>query len=500
MKRLGSWCASLAAGCMAVGCIVATTGCVSSFNWPARFGPRASTQEQLDTQLSLARLSERHGQNDQARRIYEAVLEKSPKNQVAHHRLGVMAARQTDYAKAEQHFARAAEVAPPTADLLTDMAYNLYLQDRLVEAEQVLRQAVQRDPESKRAHNNLGLVLGELGRNDESLVEFRLAVSEAEAHSNLAYARSQAGDVRTAEQQFHAALALDNSLRPTAEALLDLAKMRATLENADGARSQVADNSAQQSGTVVPTSYNATASRRPTAAARHESAARATPSAPKVVDWRDPITSVSPESGETGRVATKVAVTGAEGTSGSAPHVAPRRQTRSGDDSYRVALASDESAHDGDSKQHFPVITPRRKPRGGVSVSLSDKKDTTSATARTAEYDASGEPHGKAGATASVSRESPTRRVSWDGDLNAAENALSDTSEDEDGADSATSIHATTNPWQRPTWTPTSAAASGQPTSKMSGSGETTETMTSRSVLTTPAKTVSNPYTLLPQR
>ncbi|MEQ8789791.1 MAG: tetratricopeptide repeat protein [Pirellulaceae bacterium] len=335
MRRLAFKNNSAAACCLAVCCVVAAPGCVSSFGWPSRTGPAANLRDEFDTQLSLARLSERHGQNDQARKIYEAVLKKSPDNQMAHHRLGVMAARESRPAEAEAHFRRAAEAAPPTVELLNDMGYCLYLQDRMNDAEQTFRQALEIDPQSKLAHNNLGLVLGEMGRNEESLKEFRHAVGEAEAHSNLAYARSQAGDVRAAEQHYHRALALDQTLRPSAEALVDLARMRASLENAHSARARVADHAREQDA-VALASAQEPAPRRSLSAPRqiarrqlpqqdklqasplsqatgadarlanaamsHASAAQITDSpetevegqSPAVIDWRNPIASVRP--------------------------------------------------------------------------------------------------------------------------------------------------------------------------------------------------------------
>jgi hypothetical protein len=146
------------------------------------------------------------------------------------------------------------------------------------------------------------------------LREFRHAVSEAEAHSNLAYARSQAGDLRTAEQQFHRALALDETLRPTAEALVDLAEMRSSLENAQAARAQLADHGASQreialTSAELPAANRRAAPRRRTASAptrafgreaspRPQTAAATPatprePQAPKAIDWRNPIASAA---------------------------------------------------------------------------------------------------------------------------------------------------------------------------------------------------------------
>ena len=93
------------------------------------------------------------------------------------------------------------------------------------EAEAVFRQAIAADPQNRSARNNLGLVLGETRRYDESLAEFRRGgKGEAEAQANLAYAQTQAGDVAGAKSSYHRALTLDNELKPAAEALVQLAR------------------------------------------------------------------------------------------------------------------------------------------------------------------------------------------------------------------------------------------------------------------------------------
>ena len=58
---------------------------LSSFDWTARHLKPAGNSDKFESELSLARLSERHGQADQAQKIYQAVLRTDPKNQLAHH-------------------------------------------------------------------------------------------------------------------------------------------------------------------------------------------------------------------------------------------------------------------------------------------------------------------------------------------------------------------------------------------------------------------------------
>jgi Tfp pilus assembly protein PilF len=178
--------------------------------------------------MSLARLSERHGAIDRAERIYLEVLREEPLNQQANHRLGVIAVRNGQFAKAEQHLQTAAKSGPASPELLNDIGYTLYMMDRLPEAEATLRRSLEMSPKNEQARNNLALVLGASGRYGESLSEFKAIVGEAEAYANLGYIKTQQGDIEGAISDYSRALSLDSTLRPAAEALLQLSKHMAS--------------------------------------------------------------------------------------------------------------------------------------------------------------------------------------------------------------------------------------------------------------------------------
>lgn len=173
-------------------------------------------------QLSLARLSERHGQQGAAERIYQQVLAEDSDNAQALHRMGVIAAREDRLDDAMDLFNRAKLADPNNAALMADLGYAYYLKDELDQAEVELRASLEIDSQLGAAHNNLGLVLAQKGKWDESLREFRLAVEDGEAYANLAFMQSQMGELKLAEQNFHKALDLDPSLRNAAEGLVQL--------------------------------------------------------------------------------------------------------------------------------------------------------------------------------------------------------------------------------------------------------------------------------------
>jgi len=176
----------------------------------------------------MGRLCERRGETEQARQLYEAYLEKNPPHVLPHHRLGVIAAQQGRFADAEEHFIAARQLGPAGVELLCDLGYAYYIQHRLPEAEQVLRQALAQDPRHHATSNNLGLVLGEQGRFAESLALFRQVGSEAEAYANLGYLLAMSGRLQEAEDAYLYALTLDGSLKAAAGALVQVAQRRQT--------------------------------------------------------------------------------------------------------------------------------------------------------------------------------------------------------------------------------------------------------------------------------
>ncbi|MCL6504102.1 MAG: tetratricopeptide repeat protein [Pirellulales bacterium] len=198
------------------------TGCASLPSGP---GPKSvGRAERREATLACARLCERHNDAAQARRIYQALIKENPKQVEPYHRLAVLAAKEGNFAEADAYFQKALAAGPATAELLSDMGYALYLQDRLAEAEKALRRAVELEPNYLAAHNNLGLVLGQQGKFEAAMTAFRKGGSEAQAHANLAYVHATRGELDLAEKQYSRALSLDQELRPAAEALLQVAR------------------------------------------------------------------------------------------------------------------------------------------------------------------------------------------------------------------------------------------------------------------------------------
>ncbi len=202
---------------------VTSTGCTGiNLRQIPMVSQKSNDSDPIAAKVAFARLCERHGQTEQARQTYQSLLKTDPRMQTPLHRLAVMSARQGKFDEANQYFEKALAAGAPTAELLSDHGYCLYLEDRLPEAEQELRDAMTLDPQYKAAKVNLGLVLGQQERLGESFAAFKDAVGEAQAYANLAYVHAQRNDFQQAEMLYSRALSTNPEMRSAALALVQL--------------------------------------------------------------------------------------------------------------------------------------------------------------------------------------------------------------------------------------------------------------------------------------
>ncbi len=186
----------------------------------------ANAASHLDGNLSLGRLAERRGNNTRAKEIFKAILKQTPGHRQANHRLAVIAAREGQLEKSLEYF-RVAQAGDgqDSAELLGDLGYIEYLMGNLEAAEISLSKSLDIEPTNERTLNNLGLVMGMMGKTRESFSYFEQAVGKAEAHANLAYVLSQRGteaDIQQAANHYHQALESDSELRIAAHALMQI--------------------------------------------------------------------------------------------------------------------------------------------------------------------------------------------------------------------------------------------------------------------------------------
>ena len=191
---------------------------------------QAADNNELIRQLSLARLHERQGEHAAAEKIYLAVLSHDDGQAIAHHRLGVLAGRAGKLESAMRYFHKARKLGQDTPELLSDLAYAIYLSGDSVQAAQMLKKSLALNPGYKTAQNNLGIVLAAQEQDEASLAAFQQTGSLADALNNLAYMQSQRGDLAAARQTYLKALDFDPELKPAAEALVALKSHSATMD------------------------------------------------------------------------------------------------------------------------------------------------------------------------------------------------------------------------------------------------------------------------------
>ena len=174
--------------------------------------------DQLRLHLDTARQLDKGGNDEGALAEYERVLALDPANFTAMRRLSNLYDRRggkEDFKKAEELYRKVAKARPNDADVWNDWGVSLYLRagkDNWAEAEKKLREAVRLDPQSARAHCNLGKVLGQTERYEEAYREFRAAqLSESEAHCDLAFLYWTRGKLDDARQECRIAREKDPS-------------------------------------------------------------------------------------------------------------------------------------------------------------------------------------------------------------------------------------------------------------------------------------------------
>jgi tetratricopeptide (TPR) repeat protein len=160
---------------------------------------RAAQAQQFMTQGKLT----------ESRKLYEQLIVEEPENPDHYHRLGRVADLERRHREATALYGEAIRLKPQSAELFNDLGYSLYLQGQLLKAESALLKALALAPSNQRFHNNLGLIYGQEHRYGESLQQFRLAGSEADAQYNLAFILSSQDDAVGAKRCFQAALVAD---------------------------------------------------------------------------------------------------------------------------------------------------------------------------------------------------------------------------------------------------------------------------------------------------
>ena len=134
----------------------------------------------------LARCSRETGHSPDAVPVLAAFVRRTPTSG-AWNELGALYDDGGDLAAGEEAFREAVALAPGSDLLHNNLGYNLLLQKKTEAGEAEFRKALELNPKSATARNNLGEVLAQRGDLDGAFQEFRMASADiATAHNNLA--------------------------------------------------------------------------------------------------------------------------------------------------------------------------------------------------------------------------------------------------------------------------------------------------------------------------
>ena len=142
-----------------------------------RLAAHAETENpSRESLLAQALLYQGGGDPEQARAVYEQLLEKAPEWSRAYYGYGVVLHKLDELDDAEAMFRRAIELAPRWSRAHNGLAILLRMQDRLEEARRHAETAVDLAPDSVASRNNYGNLLVRLEQYEAAEAEYRIAI------------------------------------------------------------------------------------------------------------------------------------------------------------------------------------------------------------------------------------------------------------------------------------------------------------------------------------
>ena len=117
-----------------------------------------------------------------------------------------------DHAGAERSYRRGLEIVPDDAELRNALGWTLFQEGNTADAVVEYRRALKTNPISAKVHNNLALALVELGQLDEAASHFSRSLEldpKAEIYSDLGFTMARLGKPEVALANYQKALELD---------------------------------------------------------------------------------------------------------------------------------------------------------------------------------------------------------------------------------------------------------------------------------------------------
>lgn len=171
---------------------------------------------------AMAEMSQRSGNADQARSLYQKALALDPNDMNALLGAAHMEDRLGRLDVALPLYERAVNVSPGNASAMNDLALCLARKGELAAAQRVLEKAVQLDPQNTLYRNNIAKVLVEMNSTDQAVGHLSAVHPPAVAHYNMGVLLSQRGRHAEATRHLLIATAIDPSMGPAQQLLAEL--------------------------------------------------------------------------------------------------------------------------------------------------------------------------------------------------------------------------------------------------------------------------------------
>jgi len=163
--------------------------------------------------LGIVRCDQALNRTWQAIPLLEQFLKESP-SAALWNVLGLMQDTSSDLIAGERALREAVAADPASDQWRNNLGYNLLLQNKTDEAEEEFQKALELNPNSLTTHNNFGILLARRGDLESALKEFQFGADEATAHNNLAVVLMEIGKYEQSREQLVKALALRRNFAP----------------------------------------------------------------------------------------------------------------------------------------------------------------------------------------------------------------------------------------------------------------------------------------------
>ena len=173
--------------------------------------PDGAAAEQALAALSRSARASRRSQ--EALAPVETLVEQRP-SAVSWNELGLLYQDVRDLGRAEIAFAKAVTLMPQWDRAHNNLGYNLLLENKTEDAELEFRRAIELNPSSTTARNNLGTLLARRGDLEGALEQFQVAGDAAAAHNNLAVVLLEMGQYDRSREELVKALAIRHFYAP----------------------------------------------------------------------------------------------------------------------------------------------------------------------------------------------------------------------------------------------------------------------------------------------